>query len=80
MTPKHKGDLCYEGRKVDPTAWKVGKATDLSHLVGCCCECGKVVRGREAVPSPDPFAEEIHENMTPVVECDVCRDESRQEI
>lgn len=80
MTPRHLGNLCYEGRSVDPTTWTAPTNVDLSKLVGKCCICGAVIHGREAVPEPDPAEWELGGDDTPVVECDGCRYESARDI
>ena len=42
-----------------------------------CCDCG----GTENLEyGPDPFAEEIGGNETPVWECSACRHESAMDI
>jgi hypothetical protein len=68
------GQLRYKGHNVNPATFK-RQRPDLRRLVGRC-SCGVVVRGKEALPQPDPYSSEIYGNNTPVVQCDDCRTES----
>ena len=43
-----------------------------------CCACGTV--GDDVTFGPDPYAEEIGNDDTPVWECENCRHESAQDI
>jgi hypothetical protein len=43
-----------------------------------CCRCGKV--GDDVTYGPDPFAEEIAGDDTPVWECEECRYQSAMDI
>ena len=74
-----KGDLRHAGRKVNPEKFNP-KDKDLQKLVGWCQSCGKLIRGLEALPHPDPFREDVYNNATPVVQCDDCDHISRMEI
>lgn len=73
-----RGELYYKGHKVRPETFKVA-GKDLRKLVGCCCDCGKTLRGRAAVPAPEPFRVEIFDDNTPVVQCEPCATHSRYE-
>ena len=65
------GTLTYKGRRVDPARFRV-QGKDLRRLVGRCCDCGVVLRGRAASPEADPYSAEINEDETPVVQCPEC--------
>ncbi len=45
-----------------------------------CSVCGKKMNEEEAVPAPDPGAEELFGDDTLVLECDSCREESTRNI
>ena len=44
---------------------------------GVCCFCGST---ENVTFEPDPFAEEIEHDSTPVWECAKCREESARDI
>jgi hypothetical protein len=54
--------------------------TSTSANAEVCCRCGKLVYGKEAIPSPDPYQAEINDDDTPVVECNDCRENSLDDI
>ncbi len=75
---KH-GELRYKGRRTNPEKFDpTGK--DLRRLVGKCRDCGCILRGKAAVPSPDGYASEICNDYTPVVQCEFCNSQRAQEI
>jgi len=47
-----------------------------------CCSCGKEfsVSSGDIEFGPDPFAEDVHNDPTPVWECEDCRYESAMDI
>ena len=71
MKPLADGELRYKDRKVDPATFNP-EGKDLRRLVGRCRDCGKVLRGVEAVPMIDSYASDIDEDYTPVVQCEPC--------
>lgn len=73
------GVLIYASRRVNPDRFRV-KNKDMRRLVGYCCNCGKTLRGWTAVPAPDPFANDVYNDNTPVVQCEDCRAESADGI
>ena len=73
-----RNELYYKGHKVRPETFRI-QGKDLRKLVGCCRGCGKTLRGGAAVPAPDPFRSEIHDDNTPVVQCDPCNTASNYE-
>ena len=62
--------LVYDSKKINPKTFD-SKNKDLRKLVGYCL-CGKCIRGREAVPHPDPYSYQIYEDNTPIVQCENC--------
>lgn len=74
------GELRYRGRKIDPADYSPKVHRKTARLKGRCRSCGAELEGEDAVPSPDPYAEEICGDDTPVVECDSCRRESARDI
>ncbi len=73
------GELMYDGERVDTeTFFAEGK--DLLLLVGKCIQCLKIIHGSEALPEADPYAEEIYDDNTPIVQCNECRAESVMDI
>ena len=74
-----KGELYYRDRNIDPSTFKLG-CKDLRRLVGYCRDCGCCLRGRSAIPAPDPFREDVCGDDTPVVQCDSCAKDSAFEI
>ncbi len=73
------GSLTYNGRVVDPEKFNIINKLP-AKLSGKCAKCGKAVTGDEAIPSPDPYAQELQSDYKPVVECENCRDASAAEI
>jgi hypothetical protein len=73
------GDLAYAGQKVDPKTFST-EDIDFRKLVGKCQRCGKIVRGIHADPHPDPYAADINDDSTPVVQCVLCDHESAQDV
>jgi len=73
------GILIYAGRRVNSDRFRV-KNKDFRRLVGYCCMCGRRLRGRAAIPKPDPFAYDVHDDDTPVVQCESCCQERADEI
>lgn len=45
-----------------------------------CCTCRKKYEETEMVYGPDPFAEEIYGDETPMWLCDDCHEQSRLDI
>lgn len=43
-----------------------------------CCRSDLV--GEAAIPKPDPYAWDIHNDKTPVLQCDHCAEESARDI
>lgn len=72
------GVLYYKGRKVDPAKFKA-KGRDLHRLKGVC-GCGAELRGRAAIPRPDPYQDDVFGDKTPDVECEDCLYESMLSI
>lgn len=72
------GELAYGGRRINPATHKF-PVKDLRRLVGRC-SCGKALRGIAAIPAPDPFANDVHDDPTPVVQCRDCIDNSSDEV
>ncbi len=70
--------LIYDSKKANPKTFNP-KNKDLRKLVGRC-HCGKRIRGKEAVPHPDPFDSEIDDDNTPIVQCEDCDYASEDEI
>ena len=76
---KENNTLRYRGRSVNPKTFKVdGK--DLRRLVGFCCDCGCCLRGRSAIPTPEPYQADVHNDNTPVVQCEDCATEHAADI
>lgn len=74
-----KNKLYYRGRSVNLETFKVGRK-DLRRLIGFCCDCGCCLRGRAAVPNPDPYQADVCNDNTPVVQCSYCASEAAAEI
>ncbi len=73
------GELMYDGERVDAETFSA-EGKNLSLLIGRCSQCSKLIYGSDALPEPDPFAEEIHDDTTPVVQCNECKVESALDI
>jgi hypothetical protein len=78
-TPLKPGQLVYKGHCVNPATFH-RKTYDLQQLVGCCRDCGKVLRGTDALPAADPYDSEIKGISTKIVQCKTCREASNQEV
>jgi len=74
-----KGKLYYRGRTTNPKTFKE-KSKDLRRLIGYCYQCGCCLRGRTAIPAPDPYQADINNDDTPVVQCESCETQSAQDI
>lgn len=74
-----KGELRYQGRRTNPTKFKA-EGKDLRRLAGCCRDCGAILRGRAAIPAPDPYAYDVNNDPTPVVQCQACSTASGMEV
>jgi hypothetical protein len=71
-------ELRFKGRQVNITAFQpAGK--DLRKLVGVC-DCGQVVRGKEAIPHVDPYTDEVNHGNALIVQCKRCDCESARDI
>ncbi len=70
--------LVYDSKEVNLETFD-SKGKDLSKLVGSC-KCGKVIRGREAIPHRDPYNFEINDDFTLIVQCETCEKFRREEI
>ncbi len=68
--PKN-GLLYYRKRRVNPQTFNPERK-DLLQLLGYCTACGDQVVGSDAIPHPDPFASEMQDDNTLVVQCDAC--------
>jgi hypothetical protein len=73
------GELSYRGQRVKPKSFIIG-GQDLRRLVGRCCTCGKVLRGKAAIPAADPYNSDINGDDTPVVRCSDCSAASSDSI
>jgi len=70
--------LRYNGRRVNIQRFNP-KGKDLRKLVGYC-NCGKVLRGHQAIPQPDPYTSEINNDYSLVVQCIDCERNSTNDI
>ena len=74
-----KGELLYDGRKVNPAKFKED-SKDLRKLVGRCSSCGCTLRGKLAIPTTDSYSADVHNDHTLIVQCDECDHRSAQDI
>lgn len=44
------------------------------------CHCGAELVGVDSIPSPDPYADDIHGDDTPVLQCPGCHESSAWDI
>jgi len=79
LRDKEISTLYYRGQSINPKTFnKDGK--DLRRLVGFCYDCGRCLRGRLAIPAPDPYQADINNDETPVVQCENCAAETAEDI
>lgn len=79
MVKIKKGTLHYRGRTTNPKTFKMNHK-DLRRLIGYCYRCGCCLRGRAAIPTADPYQADIHNDNTPVVQCENCMAEAADDI
>ena len=74
-----KGELAYDGRRVNPAKFKE-EGKDLRKLVGRCTSCGCTLRGKKAIPNFDSYDSEINNDYTLIVQCEECDERSADDI
>lgn len=69
------GKLWYNGRRMDVSKFQL-RDRNPALLEGECRLCGARISMFEAEPHADPFACDVLDDDTPVVQCCICDEES----